>query len=167
MEHLNSFVNVFVALNTPKKLMFGFLGFLLGFFFVYVLSQNVRIIISETDSHPAHYFINFPKSKAKLKDHVLLESNWYGKKIIKKIVGQEGDRVWYDSNQCVWINDNKIGPLKEISKCNRKLTPIPSQYIPKGYVFVYSNHESSFDSRYQELGLIPISSLRGKVFPLM
>lgn len=167
MSQVSRTPNIFGLLKNPKKILNGGFGFVSGFALIWILSQHAQIIISETDSHPKHYFLHLPKYQAKLNDHVLLHSDWYGKKIIKQIVGLEGDRIWYDSDQCLWTNDRKIGFLKSISKSKRILSPISSQLIPKGYVFLYSNHESSFDSRYQELGLIPVSALEGKVIPLI
>lgn len=167
MNSSNKLASIFKLLNSPRKVFIGCCGFLLGFGLILALSQNLQLIISETDSHPKHYFLHFPHIKANLNDFVILNSDWYGKKIIKQIVGLDGDRIWYDAEQCLWINDKRIGYLKSKSKDSRLLTPLEAQIIPKGYVFVHSDHESSFDSRYQELGLIPISSLEGKVLPLI
>jgi hypothetical protein len=33
--------------------------------------------------------------------------------------------------------------------------------IPEGQVFLYSPHPKSFDSRYQEVGLVQVSDLEG------
>lgn len=158
---------VFGLLNSPRKILIGGFCFISSFCLIWMLSQHFQIIISETDSHPKHYFLCILKLQAKLGDYVLLDSHWYGKKIIKQIIGIEGNKIWYDSDHCLWVNDKKIGLLKSISKNKRKLSPIPNQIIPKGYVFVYSSHESSFDSRYQELGLIPVLAIEGKVIPLV
>ena len=49
----------------------------------------------------------------------------------------------------------------------RRLYATPAQTIPKEYVFLYSGHIQSFDSRYQELGLVPLSKLQGLVVPLV
>ncbi len=150
-----------------NKFWAGCLGFVLSFGLVITLSFYVNIIISETDSHHKHYFLHLPYCKPKLYNHTVFYSQWYGKNIIKQIVGVEGDKVWYSTDGCLWVNDRKIGCLKSHSQKNQVLTPIVSQVIPEGYVFLYSDHEWSFDSRYQELGLVPLSSLQGKVIPLL
>lgn len=167
MNRSNRFNNIVRLLSNPRKVLIGCFSFILGFGLILALSRNLQLIISETDSHPKHYFLHFPHIKANLNDFVILTSDWYGKKIIKQIIGLEGDKIWYDAEQCLWVNDKRIGFLKSKSKDSRFLTPLATQVIPKGYVFVYSEHESSFDSRYKELGLIPISSLEGKVLPLI
>lgn len=149
------------------KFWVGCLAFVISFGIVLGLSFYMDIIISETDSHPKHYFLHLPYCEPRLYNHTVIFSQWYGKKIIKQIVGVEGDKVWYTNDGCLWVNDRKIGFLKLYSQKNQVLTPILTQFIPEGYVFVYSDHEWSFDSRYQELGLVPISALKGKVIPLL
>lgn len=37
--------------------------------------------------------------------------------------------------------------------------------IPKGYYYVHTDHKDSFDSRYNEIGLIPVR-LEGKPMPI-
>ncbi len=164
---MNRSYNIRKILNNPKNIIMGSLGFFFGVGFIFLLSLYTQIIISETDSLPKHYFLHFTFCKPGLKDHTLLYSKWYGKKIIKQIVGVEGDKVWYDKEKCLWVNQHKVGFIKSTSKDKRTLTPIKSQVIPKGYVFVYSDHTSSFDSRYQELGLVPVAILERKVIPLL
>ncbi len=150
-----------------KNVFFGGVGFIIGFGIILLLSCCIQIVVSETDSHPKHYFLHLKLYKPGLDDYSLVYSKWYGKNIIKKIAGVEGDKIWYDKRQCLWVGSQKIGFQKSISKNERVLTPIEAQVIPKGYVFVYSEHKSSFDSRYHELGLVPLNSLEGKVIPLI
>lgn len=144
----------------------AFLGFFLSLGLILLLSHYVQIVISETDSHPKHYFLHLPFYKPSLNDYTILYSEWYGKPIIKQIVAVEGDKIWYDEHHCLWINQKKIGVPSSTSRDNKVLTPIKAQIIPKDFVFVYSEHPLSFDSRYQELGLISLSSIQGKVVPL-
>lgn len=61
----------------------------------------------------------------------------------------------------------KIGKHKERSKDGRLLTPIKAGVIPPGKVFVVGDHERSFDSRYEELGLVPEKALQGSLLALV
>lgn len=144
----------------------GLIAFWLSVTLILGGSHYIRVIVSETDSLPQHYFLHLPTWQPGLNEYTLLYSPWYGKKIIKQIIGVEADELWYDEDQCLWLNQRKIGKAKPRSQDNRALTPIPAQIIPQGFVFVYSEHPSSFDSRYQELGLVPLSKLEGRVIPL-
>jgi len=94
-------------------------------------------------------------------------SDWYAGKIIKKIVGISGDRIWYDKNNQMFVNDLKVGVPKQVASDGRQLHATPAQIIPEGQVFLYSEHIASFDSRYQELNLIPLAKLQGLVIPLI
>lgn len=72
----------------------------------------------------------------------------------------------------------KIFPLLKQTKEGNPLTPIsvkrfsegdiskggiiPEEIIPPGYVFVAGNNPNSFDSRYEEFGLVPMEKIWGK-----
>jgi type IV secretory pathway protease TraF len=90
----------------------------------------------------------------------------------------EGDALSYDHSSelqldihdinSLWLGRQlKIGRPKKQSKDGRILTPIKPKVIPKGMVFVSGEHERSFDSRYEELGLIPTKNLQGRLIALV
>ncbi len=78
----------------------------------------------------------------------------------KWIVGLPGDVITYDKGG-VRIGAHTL-PLMSISHEGKTLTPQEAQFVPPGYVFVAGDHPRSFDSRYQEFGLVPISQIWGK-----
>lgn len=49
-------------------------------------------------------------------------------------------------------------------KLGRPLTPLISQVIPQGYVFVAASASGSFDSRYAEFGLVKFEHLQGRTW---
>ncbi len=144
----------------------GLAAFCLGFSIILVFSQFVTFVVSETDSLPCHYFLKFKMLSPTKGDYTVVFSQWYKGKILKKIIGQENDKIWYDNQGHLWVNDFKVGKPKLYASDGRPLTPLRAQIIPKDYVFLYSSHELSFDSRYQELGLVPLPDLKGKVISL-
>ena len=131
-----------------------------------VLISQVRFLISQTDSLPQHYFLHFPNLRPSIEQYTVVSSPWYGGKIIKKITGIKGDRLWFNKDNELFINHIKVGKPFKTTFDGRALTAIQAQIIPEGYVFLSSHHPKSFDSRYQELGLIPVSELEGLVIPL-
>ena len=155
-----------VNLQRPKEWVKASCGFGVAFLFIIFVSNNLKFLISETDSLSYHYFLHFPKIKPGLYDYTAIESDWYQGKIIKQIVGRSGDEIWQDKNGHIFVNQLNIGNALKISSDGKALTPIKSQTIPQGYVFLCSDHARSFDSRYEELGLVPLSSLEGLVVPL-
>lgn len=134
---------------------------------VFLISKQIHFLISETDSIPQHYFLQILKIKPEINDYTVVFSDWYHGKIIKKIIGVTGCRIWYDQNNQMFVNDFKVGVPLSVAADGRSLHPTPAQIIPQGYVFLYSEHIKSFDSRYQELGLVPLSKLQGLVIPLI
>ncbi len=133
--------------------------------FIGVISQ-VRFLISETDSLPQHYFLHFPHVKVRHGNYTVINSQWYGGKIIKKVLGVAGDRIFYDFQKRLWVGKYLVGGLQLEATDHRRLTRIAPQTIPAGKVFVGGIHERSFDSRYKELDLIEVKDLGGMVVPL-
>jgi len=154
-----------------KMLITSLLQFTLSFFLaiglVAVITKKVSILISETDSLPQHYFLLYRNSTPKLHDYTALWSDWYGKRVIKKIVGVSGDRIWYDANGQLLVNQQPIGYLQAQASDGRALQPIKAQVIKNGMVFVAGSHARSFDSRYAEFGLVAVNKLEGLVVAIL
>jgi len=129
--------------------------------------DQVTVVYSPSDSLPYRTFLELKHIKPQLGQYAYFESPWYGGRVIKKIVGREGDELSYDRNGSLWVGKQKIGKAQSQSRDGRQLTPIRPGVIPKGRVFVEGEHERSFDSRYEELGLIPETALGGRVFGLV
>lgn len=82
----------------------------------------------------------------------------------KKIVGLPGDEVQVDATRLVSIKryngtHQVIGVAKEFSMTGVPLIAITPGVIPVGYVAVAGDHKDSFDSRYEEIGLVGITEL--------
>ena len=156
----------------------GIFGFLLVFGVTSQISNHVSLVYSHTNSLPYHFFLQLKNVKPLRGHYTCLYSPWYGGRVIKQVVGMEGDSLSYDPSgalqldtfniNSLWIGRQlKIGKPKKRSKDGRILTPIKPGIIPKGMVFVSGNHERSFDSRYEELGLIPARDLQGRLIALV
>jgi conjugal transfer pilin signal peptidase TrbI len=156
----------FAFLKSPASWMKGLKYFAVTFLCMAYLNTQVYFCVSETTSLAQHYFLHLPHVKPKLNDYTMVYSPWLNQKIIKKIIGVGGDFIWFNQNGDCYIDTQWVGPLHPIAFDQRTLNPIESQTIPKDYVFLHGSHPYSFDSRYEELGLVPTSSLQGRVIPL-
>ena len=129
--------------------------------------DQVAVVYSPSDSLPYRTFLELKNIKPQLGQYAYFESPWYGGRVIKKIAGRGGDELSYDATGNLWVENQKIGKAKTQSKEGRQLTPIKAGVIPPGMVFVKGEHERSFDSRYEEMGLIPETALGGRVLGLV
>lgn len=143
------------------------IGALVSFAFVGGIAYFYEILYSRTPSWPYSHFLHLKRVTPHKGDLTAFWHEMRGQKLIKKIIGVPGDKVTKDSEGVIWVNDQKIGKPFSFGSDGKSLHAIEPQTIPEGFVFVYSPHEQSFDSRYQEVGLIPISALMGKVIPLV
>jgi conjugal transfer pilin signal peptidase TrbI len=156
----------------------GISGFVLVFGMMFQLSNHVSLVYSYTNSLPYHFFLQLKNVKPLRGHYTCLHSPWHGNRVIKQVVGMEGDVLSYDPSgalqldtldaSSLWLGRQlKIGKPKKRSKDGRSLTPLKPGIIPKGMVFVSGNHERSFDSRYEELGLVPEKNLQGRLIALV
>jgi conjugal transfer pilin signal peptidase TrbI len=145
----------------------GVIGGVLAFGLIAGAKDHVCLLYSQTNSLPYHYFLKLNQISPQKGNYTCFESAWYGGKVIKEIVGIEGDLVAYDTSGNLWIGPRIIGKPQKKAKDGRSLTPIKPGRIPEGFVFVKGVHERSFDSRYEELGLIPKRALQGRVLGLI
>ena len=85
---------------------------------------------------------------------------------LKSVAGVPGDRIAVDANRGVWIGDTFIGRAKPAALDGRALEPVVSGLVPDGYFFLYADHPDSHDSRYAEIGLVPLERIRGRAVAL-
>ncbi|MBT4879508.1 MAG: signal peptidase I [Alphaproteobacteria bacterium] len=84
----------------------------------------------------------------------------------KYLLGLPGDEIKNNDGK-TFVAGKPIGAQKAHTKFGKPLTPLTLSKIPKGYVFVGTNHPDSFDSRYEEFGLVKQEHLQGKCFGLL
>lgn len=84
----------------------------------------------------------------------------------KQIRGTAGDIITVSKGREVSVGGYSIGHAKTHTQLGREVTPIAEGVIPPGYLFVAGTSPDSRDSRYEEVGLIPISNIDAVLFPL-
>lgn len=95
------------------------------------------------------------------------ENPYYsGRPFVKQIVGIAGDPVEVRGRR-IYVAGAFVGEAKEISQDGRPLEIISPQIVPEGFVFVAGTHADSYDSRYAEIGLIPVESIVGRAYPIL
>ncbi|OJW46248.1 MAG: hypothetical protein BGO67_08505 [Alphaproteobacteria bacterium 41-28] len=96
-----------------------------------------------------------------------------GKTLAKKLIGLPGDVIEqtykgilvsqiFNGRQQIKIPLTSTLPFLEKTIDGKVLTPITATIVPEGYVFVSGDHPRSFDSRYEEFGLVPMERIWGK-----
>lgn len=109
------------------------------------------------------------------------EPAYVGKKpFAKRVLGLPGDLILKDKNTVVivpkiCVSKNPISkadmpitsepvvlPLLEKTSEGKPLTPLSATSVPEGYIFVAGDNPNSFDSRYEEFGLVPLEKIWGK-----
>jgi conjugal transfer pilin signal peptidase TrbI len=155
-------------LKNRKQWIKGLFSFVIVFALMTFLKDHVCLLYSTTASLPHRTFLKLKQMSPQKGDYTCFDSPWYGGNVVKKIVGVAGDSITYDTEGNLWVGRQlKVDRPKKKSKDGRLLTPLKPGIIPEGMVFVMGNRERSFDSRYEEMGLIPEHALQGRVIALL
>lgn len=88
-----------------------------------------------------------------------------GVHFLKQVIGVPGDMIAVRGRQ-VFVNGLPAGTAKEFARSGFPLQTIRPGVIPPGYYYVYATHQDSFDSRYEQVGLVHESRFIGKAIPL-
>lgn len=88
-----------------------------------------------------------------------------GQPFFKRVRGMPGDVVTV-SGQNVSVNGEPMGAAKARALDRQPLQPIAPVVIPPGYLYVQGSSDDSFDSRYQDSGLVRIEQVVGIAIPL-
>jgi len=133
------------------------------------LKNRYLIIHNKSTSLSARWFV-ISKGKLPQKDQIFAfkakENPAYktGEIFIKIVGGISGDEVvtkekdFYITNQ---FGDKFIGTAKTVSLKGQPLTMSDSGIIPPHYYFAYTTHKDSYDSRYQQIGLVNETQIIG------
>ena len=143
-------------------LAFCFIGcvFYITFGFHYHLFH-----MNASQSLPHTVYVTKPfHAPLKRGDYILFNHPLFKAPIIKQILGVEGDVITHNEG-ALQINDTHLF-LSPTRSNGTPLNPLKTAIVPKGYVFVAGTHLHSFDSRYEEFGLIAIDVGRGRVWPV-
>jgi conjugal transfer pilin signal peptidase TrbI len=92
------------------------------------------------------------------KGNLYPDEMWFG----KYIVGYPGDVVTI-VNRSFYINGRFIGTAKEYSTTGKKMEMSSAGVISAKHYFMWTAHENSYDSRYNDINWIPESSIFGRV----
>ncbi len=145
---------------------------LLGLMLLYGYCTHHFIIVKNTtESLPYSFFAlkkqDFPCAELPQKDaYVLFTHTKTQIPMIKQVKGVPGSVIRLDAFKKLWVDDFCVGAVRETTSTGKPLSLIHDKLVPPGYVFVYAFHERSFDSRYQEMGLVPIATIQGVGMPL-
>lgn len=154
---------------TPRALK-GLLGLGTALLGVTLFCYQTQLVFNQTPSlHPKVFLIvkAMPAHKGDLVSFRGHKTKYFGDVIFtKRIIGVGGDRLKLQ-NGILWIEGPKstpINPVLSVTDKGEPLTPLKARIIPKGFVFVSGDHPRSFDSRYEEFGLVNVKSFIGRTF---
>lgn len=157
--------NLTINLVNDRSLKRLLLAFSVSFLGMGFLFEQVNLMINTSISLPQRYFIYFPHLTAQKGDITLYRTPG-NDRLIKKIIGHEGDVITYDDKGDLWVNDFKVGLPQRTNSKGQDLQRIEAGTIPKDFVFLYATHPLSLDSRYKKVGLVHKNQLGGKAFGL-
>ncbi len=127
--------------------------------------RHICLVKNVSESLPFSYFFGYKINEPERGMYVAFEHPKAEILLAKRVAGLPEDFISIRDEQ-VFINGIYYGHIQNKSPSGISLSPIQEGSIPKGYVYVVGSHPSSFDSRYAEFGLIAISQLKERLWPL-
>ncbi len=153
----------FISLKTLVKHLI-----VASFIVVLMWESGISFCINVSESLPQRFFI-LKREPADIPSgsYVVFLQTFEGKeqRLIKQVLGKFQDHIQVESDN-VWINEQWVGRAKTYSKTGKALNPIKPQRVPQNYFFVAGTHLDSFDSRYQEFGLLSRDRIIARAYPL-
>ncbi len=144
----------------------GIFSIILCSFAIYTqLLENVSESLDDV-----RYLLILKTTKIKRGDIVSIQGHtpqYAGEHIFtKRVVGLPGDQIIRNKTHLTLKAQNGAFaitfPLLTQSKEGHPLTPLSLEVVPQGHVFVTGDHLRSFDSRYEEFGLVKKEKIYGK-----
>ena len=78
----------------------------------------------------------------------------------KTVRGVPGDRIEVGPDRIVTVAGIALGRAKTHALDGRPLEAVAAGTVPAGHVYVHGEHPDSHDSRYAEIGLVPVERIR-------
>lgn len=122
------------------------------------LNENDYIFLSKQA-----YLFGVPKPGDIIVFHSDLETeNHKEKLLIKRVIGTPGDRIVIGDDGIVYRNGKALDEPYTLEPYTRQ-ADINEVTVPEGEIFVMGdNRQNSVDSRYAQVGLVPIDRIVGK-----
>jgi len=131
----------------------------------HIFQDSCFILKNISKGLPFSYFVGYSSQELERGNYMSFDHPKSETLIIKIVAGLPGDHISF-KNDKIYINGYACGEVKKISPSGMSLNPISEGIIPDGYVFMQGLHPDSFDSRYHEFGLVAISQLKARLWPL-
>lgn len=139
------------------------IGTSLGILLAFALSQT-RLTINQSPSLGYKAFICFKGLKVRLGNFVSIQGHsttyFEGVHFTKRLAGHSGDIIQIFQNK-MFVRGNFVGAIRTTTRDGKPLHPLKATHVPEGYVFVSADNPRSFDSRYEEFGLVKESCITG------
>ena len=161
-----------------RKMLFLVIGLGFAGILCWWISSQTLLLKCQSDSllNARHLLIRKGNSFQRgdivcLQDH-RVKSIVGDKLLAKRVIGLPGDQIRHEKQFIKVVpQDGVLSPgtlnssvlplLKQTIK-GELLTPLSFTTIPEGYVFVAGDCPRSFDSRYEEFGLVLIKNVKGR-----
>ena len=132
-----------------------------------LFTMNYKIILNQSSSLPFSFVIVKKGELPQRIDDIFVfrikNPKAYDKKemlFIKLLAGKEGQNIEYKQD-LMFVGGKEIGIVKKMSLKGRLLEGIKTKTIKKKQFFAYTPHRDSYDSRYNEIGLINANQIIG------
>ncbi len=128
--------------------------------------EKIGLRFNKSSSLPYTLFLSKKNHASPKKgDIVSIEHPLIEGRLAKIVAGIPGDYISADQGD-IAINEQLLGRIKDKSSSGKYYHPITETLIPENHYFLLATHPESFDSRYQEFGLVKQEWIKEDLWPI-
>lgn len=133
-----------------------------------VIHNQISIVFNKSYSLPGRVFLVLKGVEPKRGDLFGFRyagTDFYkrGRVMVKMLKGVEGDELRTVGRE-IWINDHYVSKAKTVSLDGKPLTMTHERKLEHGEFYAHGTHIDSYDSRYENMGIIQQNQIIGKAF---
>lgn len=166
LQYKLSYISLKNWKRPSSKTILIILGVLLS---VGVLFRTTELSFNKSESLPPKVFLILKGTSFKKGDLIAIQGHntkyYPAATFVKRVMGFPGDQLTHQGKS-FFINSIYGGELLEKTSFGGPLTSLKNIIIPDGYFFLKADHTRSFDSRYEEFGLVKEEHIKGRAFGL-
>lgn len=121
--------------------------------------------INTSHSLPERLLIAKKAGELKRESFAALVHPTHSRLLLKKVAGLPGDPIEIVGRR-IFVNKIDCGEILAKTQSGVPIHPIALNQVPAGHVFVHAPHPQSFDSRYEEFGVVPFEAVKEELWPI-
>lgn len=156
------------SITTSEKVVFGAI---IGFAIFGYLQHHYQLLVNRTPSLPYHYYL-LKKGDQQIHYGDFVAFKWHGGMgydagvtMVKVATALPGDYV-DRRGQDFYLHGERVAHAIASTRTGKAINATEAGVVPANSLFVLASNPISIDSRYADFGLVRMSEVIGRAYPI-